>query len=126
MLYNFTEDSICAFYSAWVVLSFGILMASVRTNLLFILQCLTAFAFFLLRAVGEGFSSLATKRHAAGILQAISGFFSLLICMSQLINNEGFHRPVFPTCPMSPYNEVDVLSPEQVMMPQSAVVPVDK
>jgi hypothetical protein len=27
---------------------------------------------------------------------------------------------------MSPYNEVDVLSPEQVMMPQSAVVPVDK
>ena len=126
MLYNFTEDSICAFYSAWVVLSFGILMASVRTNLLFILQCLTAFAFFLLRAVGEGFSSLATKRHAAGILQAISGFFSLLICMSQLINNEGFHRPVFPTCPMSPYNEVDVLSPEQVMMPQPAVVPVDK
>ena len=124
MLYNFTEDSICAFYSAWVVLSFGILMASVRTNLLFILQCLTAFAFFLLRAIGEGFSSLATKRHAAGILQAISGFFSLLICMSQLINNEGFHRPVFPTCPMSPYNEVDVLSPEQVMMPQPAVVPV--
>ena len=124
MLYNFTEDSICAFYSAWVVLSFGILMASVRTNLLFILQCLTAFAFFLLRAIGEGFSSLATKRHAAGILQAISGFFSLLICMSQLINNEGFHRPVFPTCPMSPYNEVDVLSPEQVMMPQPAIVPV--
>ena len=123
MLYNFTEDSICAFYSAWVVLSFGILMASVRTNLLFILQCLTAFAFFLLRAIGEGFSSLATKRHAAGILQAISGFFSLLICMSQLINNEGFHRPVFPTCPMSPYNEVDVLSPA-VMMPQPAVVPV--
>ena len=123
MLYNFTEDSICAFYSAWVVLSFGIVVASVRTNLLFILQCLTAFAFFLLRAIGEGFSSLATKRHAAGILQAISGFFSLLICMSQLINNEGFHRPVFPTCPMSPYNEVDVLSPA-VMMPQPAVVPV--
>ena len=123
MLYNFTEDSICAFYSAWVVLSFGIVVASVRTNLLFILQCLTAFAFFLLRAIGEGFSSLATKRHAAGILQAISGFFSLLICMSQLINNEGFHRPVFPTCPMSPYNEVDVLSPA-VMNPQPAVVPV--
>ena len=111
MLYNFGENSLCAFYSAWVVLSFGILMASVRSNLLFILQCMTAFAFFLLRAIGEGCGSLATKRHAAGILQAISGFFSLLICMSQLINNEGLHRPCFPTCPMSPYNEVDVPAP---------------
>ena len=108
MLYNFSENAICAFYSAMVVISFGILLASTRTNLLFILQCITAFVFFLLRAVGEGCSSLATKRNAAGILQAISGFFSLLICISQLLNNEGFHRSVFPTCPMSPYNEVDV------------------
>jgi len=114
MLYNFGENSICCFYSAWVVLSFGILMASVRTNLLFILQCLTAFGFFLLRAIGEGCGSLATKRNAAGILQAISGFFSLLICMSQLINNEGLHRPCFPTCPMSPYNEVDIAAPNMI------------
>jgi succinate-acetate transporter protein len=114
MLYNFGENSLCAFYSAWVVLSFGILMASVRSNLLFILQCMTAFAFFLLRAIGEGCGSLATKRHAAGILQAISGFFSLLICMSQLINNEGLHRPCFPTCPMSPYNEVDIPAPTMI------------
>ena len=121
MLYNFTEDSICAFYSAWVVLSFGILLASVRTNLLFILQCLTAFCFFLLRAIGEGCGSLGTKRNAAGILQAISGFFSLLVCFSQLLNNETFHRPCFPTCPMSPYNEVDIM-PLPVATP--AVVPV--
>ena len=114
MLYNFGENSICCFYSAWVVLSFGIVMASVRTNLLYILQCMTAFAFFLLRAIGEGCGSLGTKRHAAGILQAISGFFSLLICMSQLINNEGLHRPCFPTCPMSPYNEVDIAAPNMI------------
>ena len=55
--------------------------------------------------------SLGTKRNAAGILQVISGFFSLLICISQLLNNEAFHRPCFPTCPMSPYNEVDVMAP---------------
>ncbi len=129
MLYNFSENAICAFYSAMVVLSFGLVLASTRTNLLFILQCLTAFVFFLLRAVGEGSGSLATKRHAAGILQAISGFFSLLICISQLINNEGFHRPCFPTCPMSPYNEVDVFDPGMmqqpvVAAPPEAVVPV--
>ena len=52
MLYNFTEDSICAFYSGWVVLSFGLLLASVRTNCLYLCQCFTAFVFFLLRAVG--------------------------------------------------------------------------
>ena len=88
MLYNFTQDSICAFYSGWVVISFALLIASVRTNLLFILQCLATFIFFLLRAIGEGCGSLGTKRNAAGILQAIAGFFSLLICFSQLLNNE--------------------------------------
>ena len=123
MLYNFSENAICAFYSAMVVISFGILLASTRTNLLFILQCITAFVFFLLRAVGEGCSSLATKRNAAGILQAISGFFSLLICISQLLNNEGFHRPVFPTCPMSPYNEVDVFDYGPGMMAPGMMAP---
>ena len=110
MLYNYTQNSLCCFYSAWVVLAFGILIGSIKTNLLFILQCLAAFIFFLLRAIGEGRGSLGTKRHAAGIFQAISGFFSLLICFSQLLNNETFYRPVFPTCPMSPYNEVDIMN----------------
>ena len=117
MLYNFSEDALCAFYSGWVVISFGILLASVKTNCLFILQCITAFAFFLLRAVGEACGSLGTKRNAAGILQAISGFFSLLVCFSQLLNNETFHRPCFPTCPMSPYNEVDVFTPPPMVVP---------
>ena len=125
MLYNYSENAICAFYSAMVVISFGILLASTRTNLLYILQCITAFVFFLLRAVGEGCGSLGTKRNAAGILQVISGFISLLICISQLINNEALHRPCFPTCPMSPYNEVDVM-PNAMYPPVVAqpVVPV--
>ena len=109
LIYNFTEDSICAFYSAWCVISFGILIASVRTNLLLVFQCISAFAFFLLRAIGEGCGSLGTKRHAAGILQSISGFFSLLVCFSQLLNNETFHKPCFPTCPMSSFNEIDIV-----------------
>ena len=111
MLYNFGEDSLCAFYSGWVVISFAILLASIRTNCLYIFQCMAAFVFFLLRAVGEGSGSLGTKRNAAGILQAISGFFSLLICFSQLLNNETFYSPVFPTCPMSPYNDIDIINP---------------
>ncbi len=111
MLYNFTEDSICAFYSGWVVLSIGLLLASVRTNCLYLCQCFTAFVFFLLRAVGEGCGSLGTKRNAAGILQAISGFFSLLLCFSQIINNETCYRPCFPTFPLSDYNDIDIYNP---------------
>ena len=115
MLYNYTEDSLCAYYSAWVVISSAILIGSIRTNLLFILQSLFTFGFFMLRAIGEGCGSLGTKRNAAGILQAIAGFFSLLICISQLLNNETFRKPVFPTCPTTPYNEVDVMNPIPVV-----------
>ena len=127
MIYNFTEDSICAFYSGWVVLSFGVLLGSLRSNCLMICQCLTAFAFFLLRAVGEGCGSLGTKRQAAGILQAISGFFSLLVCLSQILNNETFGRQVFPTCPLTEYNDIDVFPPlatVPVVQPPVAAVPV--
>ena len=127
MLYNFTENSLCCFYSAWVVISFGILLASVRTNLLLILQCLATFIFFLLRAIGEGCGSLGTKRNAAGIFQAIAGFFSLLVCFSQLLNNETFYRPCFPTCPMSPYNEIDIMNPVLPVVPATpAAVPPER
>lgn len=119
MLYNYTDDSICAFYAGWMVIAFGILIASVRTNSLFVCQMLTCLAFFILRTIGEAFSSLGTKRNAAGILQAISGFFSLLVCFSQILNNETFYRNVFPTCPLSPFNGIDI---PQIMSPQAPVV----
>ena len=67
--------------------------------------------FLPLRAIGEGSGSLGTKRHAAGILEAISGFFSLFVGLSQILNNETCYRMCFPTCPMSPDNEIDMLPP---------------
>ena len=121
MIYNYTEDSICAFYCGWVFISFALLLGSIRTNCLYICQCLSAFGFFLLRAVGEGMGSLGTKRTAAGILQVISGFFSLLVCFSQILNNETFYRPLFPTRPTAQNNEIDLMSP---VVPPAAAVPV--
>jgi succinate-acetate transporter protein len=111
MLYNYSEDSMCAFYAGWLFISFGILLASAHTNCLYVCQCICACLFFLLRTIGEGCDSLGTKRHAAGILQAISGFFSLLVCFSQIINNETFGRSVFPTCPLSKLNDIDFVGP---------------
>ena len=124
MLYNFTEDSICAFYCAMVVISFGILLGSIKTNCLYICQCLTAFAFFLLRGIGEACGSLGTKRQAAGILQTISGFFSLLLCFSQILNMETFYRPVFPTCPLDQQSDIEYYEGVPVTTAPVAAVPV--
>lgn len=107
MTYQIHAGSICAYYSAWVVIGFALVLASAKVNFLFLGQNLFAFVFFLLRAIGEGSGSLGTKRNAAGILQAISGFFSLFVFISQMINIEAFQSPVFPTCPLSDKNEVD-------------------
>lgn len=111
MIYPIEPSSLCAFYSAWVAISFAILLAAAKVNSLYLCQCLATFAFFLLRAVGEGSNSLGTKRNAAGILEAIAGFFSLFVFISQMINNEAFHSPCFPTCPTTAFNEVDPILP---------------
>lgn len=106
MVYIFSETSLCIFYSAMVFISFGVLLGSLKTNVLYILQCLLTFTTFLVRAIGEGSGSLHTKRNAAGILSIIAGFFSLFIFMSQVINKEALHQQAFPTCPLGP-NSID-------------------
>ena len=111
MYYTYDNNSMAAFYAGWTCISFSLLLGSVRTNLLYIFQCASCFAFFLLRAIGEGCGSFMTKWHAAGILQLISGFFSFLIAISQILNNEVFYRMCFPSCPMCPDNEIDILPP---------------
>ena len=83
-------------------------IASWKINYIYLAQCLTAFSVFLLRAIGEGIGSLGTKRNAAGILQAVSGFFSLVICFSQILNNETFKKGVIPTCPGEEKNGIDI------------------
>ena len=122
MYYTYDNKSMAAFYAGWTFIAFALLLGSVRSNLLYILQVATCFAFFLLRAIGEGSNSLGTKRNAAGILQVISGFLSLLIGISQILNNETCYRMCFPTCPMSPDNEIDMLPPHLMYNP--AGVPV--
>ena len=123
MYYTYDDNSMAAFYAGWCFIAFALVIGSVRSNLLYILQVLTCFAFFLLRAIGEGCGSRPTKFHAAGILEVISGFFSLFVGISQILNNETCYRMCFPTCPMSPDNEIDMLPPYPVQ-PVEPVVPV--
>ena len=88
MLYNYTSSSLCAFLSGWVVIIFGLLVASATINVYFLLQVMTMLMANVLWAVGEGTSSLGTKRIACGSLMVISGFISLFYLISQLLNNE--------------------------------------
>lgn len=111
MQYDYEPSTLCAYYSAWVVISFGIALASARINILFILQNLLTLAFFLVRAIGEGSDTQGCKRNAAGILEVIAGGFSLLVFLSQILNNETFHSAVIPAFPMSPNTNIDVVSP---------------
>ena len=109
--YNYlysNHGSLCVFYSGLTCLGFALLLFSFRSNIWFILQCLTTLAFFIVRAIGEGQDCLGVKKNAAGILEAIAGFFSLLVGISQLVNNEAMHSQVFPVCPMADDNEIDV------------------
>ena len=120
MYYTYDTASIAVYYAGWTFIAFGLLLGSIRSNVLYILQLSTCFAFFLLRAIGEGCGSIGAKRYAAGILEAISGFISLYIGFSQIINNETCYRMCFPTCPLSPDNEIDLLPP-YLMYPTSGL-----
>ena len=124
MYYTYDDNSMAAFYAGWCFIAFALIVGSVRSNVLYILQVLTLFAFFLLRAIGEGCGSRPTKWHAAGILEVISGFFSLFVGLSQIINNETCYRMCFPTCPMSPDNEIDMLPPYLMYPGTQPVAPV--
>ena len=124
MYYIYDNNSITAFYAGWTFISFGMILGSVRSNFLYICQVISCFAFFLLRAVGEGCGSLGTKWHAAGILEVISGFFSLSIGISQIINNETCYRMCCPTCPMSPDNEIDMLPQHLLILYEQYLSPV--
>ena len=105
--FNYNDNTLCAFYGAWIIISLPITVASIKINFFYNLQCEAITAFFILRCFGEGFGIYGLVRHSAGILQAISGFLSLYICICQLIN-EYFGYQFLPAIPFKPNNEIDI------------------
>jgi succinate-acetate transporter protein len=103
---NYDQISLCVFYGFWAIISLPITIASINVNFFYNLQCEATTAFFILRSFGEGFDTYYVVRHSAGILQSIAGFFSLYICICQLIN-EQFGYQFLPVVPFIPNNEID-------------------
>ena len=99
VIYIISQKILYVYFIPEAFLLFDILLWPVITNYLYIFWCLDEFGLFLFRAIGEECGSLTTKKNYAEILQAIWGFFSLLICFIQILNNETFIRSVLPNSP---------------------------
>mgnify|MGYP002626800657 CR=1 FL=1 len=104
---EFTYSDLSTFYGAWMVISIPITISSIKINILYLLQTLLTTAFFVLEVFGEGFEEKKVRENTAGVILSISGFFSLYIFMTQIIN-EAMKFPMLPAIPFKPNNEVDI------------------
>ena len=94
------------YYGSWTGLTFPLIIGSTQTNFIYLLQNLVSFAFFLIRTIGEckNWNVLNTK--VSGILELITGFLSLYLCFSQVLN-EHFKCNILPSFPLNKNNEID-------------------
>lgn len=119
---NQDNCSLAFFYGAWFFISIPIVICSLKTNLFYLLQTLSTTLFFFFRYVGEIKDNdkndfLHLRRNVAGIIECISGFISLYICINQLIN-EQLGRQLLPSFPLALYNEIDLMDEPQNFTPQ--------
>ena len=96
------------YFGTWAGLSFPLVIGSFQTNVIYVFQNVTCWAFFLIRCIGEckNWNDLNTK--VSGILEMITGFFSLYLCFSQVLN-EHFRCTILPTFPIIADNEIDII-----------------
>jgi len=95
------------FYGTWAGLAFPILIGSFQTNFIYILQNLTAFAFFIIRCIGECKNYETLNRNVSGILELVTGFLSLYLCFSQILNQH-YKSIILPAFPIKKDNEIDI------------------
>ena len=95
------------FYGTWAGLSFPLIIASFRTNVVFFLQNLVVCGFFVVRCIGECQQWDILNEIVSGILELVTGFLSLYLCFSQILN-EHFKKIILPTFPINKDNEIDI------------------
>ena len=95
------------FYGTWAGLSFPLVIASFQSNLIYLLQNLTIFAFFIVRCIGECRNWDVLNGLVSGILELVSGFLSLYLSFSQILN-EHFKCIILPAFPLKFDNEIDI------------------
>ena len=105
---NILEKNKCRqiFYGTWAGLSLPILIASLRTNVIYLLQNISVFGFFIVRCVGECKNWQKLNGLVSGILEMVTGFLSLYLCFSQILN-EHYRCNILPAFPIFKENEID-------------------
>ncbi len=101
------KDSRKIFYGTWAGLSFPLVIGSFQTNVVYLLQNIAAFAFFIIRCIGECKDLGILNTTVSGILELVTGFLSLYLCFSQVLN-EHFRRTILPAFPIKKDNEIDI------------------
>jgi succinate-acetate transporter protein len=95
------------FYGTWAGLSFPLVIGSLQTNAIYLLQNLSVFAFFIIRCIGECRDIIQLNKKVSGIMELVTGFLSLYLCFSQVLN-EHFRRVILPAFPLKKDNEIDL------------------
>jgi len=104
---NIFTDCKKVFYGCWTGLSFPIFIGSLRTNVFYIIQNFCAFGFLMLKCIGECRDIDVLKNKVSGILELVTGFCSIYICFSQIIN-EHCKKNILPTIKLKQENEIDI------------------
>lgn len=100
------DDYKKVFYGTWAGLSFPIFIGSLRTNLIYLVQNLAVCGFFVIKCIEECTDDKIWKGRVAGILELVTGFFSIYLCFSQIIN-EHFKKNILTTIRLKQDNEID-------------------
>ena len=103
----FTPDCRKIFYGTWAGLTFPALIGSFKTNVIYILQITSLLGFFIVRCIGECRNVDTLNTTVSGILELVTGFLSLYLCFSQVLN-EHFRRNILPAFAIQKDNEIDI------------------
>ena len=101
------RDYLKYFFGTWAGLSFPIFIGSIRTNLIYLIQNVSVCGFFVVKCIAECHDIPVLREKVAGILELVTGFFSIYLCFSQIIN-EHFKRSILPTIKLKLQNEIDL------------------
>ena len=112
LLYYYKEkyfniiEYIQIFYGTWAGLSFPLIVGSFQSNFIYLLQNVAVCGFFVVRCIGESKNWEVLNTTVSGILELITGFSSLYLCFSQVLNDH-FRCNLLPTFPLQKDNEID-------------------
>jgi len=94
------------YFGTWIFLGAPLILLSLRINLFFLIQNISAVAFFVIKTIGYCCDSGPLKGVISGILELVAGFSSIYICFGQILNQH-FSGTILPTIPFKKNNEVD-------------------